>query len=370
MRYTGFPPFADGDDTLLILGSFPSVKSREDGFFYGNPRNRFWSVLAEAFGEDLPLDTAQKKAMLARHGIALWDVVTECEISGSLDGNIKDYVVADLSEVLRVAPVKTVFLNGGTAARIFRKHYPQFMPNAVELPSTSPANARFDKSKWLSALAAVCENEPSTLAEFFDLRAVFYDYEHPHMISGGIESKRAVAAFLPKEAKKILDLGCGTGLELEKIFETHPNIPVVGLDVSEKMLAELHRKYGERVEMHVVDYLTCDLTGYGADVVLSVMSLHHFEKEIKGALYKRIFSALPAGGVFLNCDYIVDNEEQELAILRTDAKTGERNRVGRSYHGDVPLCRENEIALLRAAGFACPEVVYSVENTKILFAKK
>ena len=140
------------DSEILILGSFPSVISRETNFYYGNKQNRFWKILAEAFGETTPETISEKQALLTLHKIALWDVVQECEIKGSLDNTIKNFVVADLNEVLHCANIKKIILNGGKAKEIFVKNYPHLVDIAVFLPSTSPLNTRLDKSVWLNAL--------------------------------------------------------------------------------------------------------------------------------------------------------------------------------------------------------------------------
>ncbi len=140
------------DSEILILGSFPSVISRETNFYYGNKQNRFWKILAEAFGEPAPETISDKQALLTLHKIALWDVVAECEITGSLDSTIKNYKVADLRQVLDKANVKKIILNGGKAKEIFVKNYPHLVDIAVFLPSTSPLNTRFDKTIWLNAL--------------------------------------------------------------------------------------------------------------------------------------------------------------------------------------------------------------------------
>ncbi len=152
MIYKGFLPFFDENSEILILGSFPSVISRETNFYYGNKQNRFWKVLAEAFGEPAPETIGEKQALLKNHKIALWDVVTECEITGSLDSTIKNYKVADLRQVLDKANVKIIILNGGKAKEIFLKNYKYLSDSALLLPSTSPLNTRFDKTIWLNAL--------------------------------------------------------------------------------------------------------------------------------------------------------------------------------------------------------------------------
>lgn len=148
----GFRPYFAPDAEILILGSFPSVKSRETSFYYGHPRNRFWKVLAEHFGESAPVSVEDRKAFVLSHGIALWDIVVSCEISGSADATIRDYAVADLNEVLDAAPIKKILVNGTTAMKIFAKSYPALLPMTTALPSTSPANARFDVSAWEKAL--------------------------------------------------------------------------------------------------------------------------------------------------------------------------------------------------------------------------
>ncbi len=152
-EYMGFEPCFDCESRILILGSFPSVISRKALFYYANPLNRFWKTLESLTGEPPLKSVAEKKAFLSRHRIALWDVVTECDIRGSLDSNIKNYVVADINAVTEAAKIEAIFLNGQTAYRIFKKHFPSLLPFAVSLPSTSPANTRFDYAEWEKALS-------------------------------------------------------------------------------------------------------------------------------------------------------------------------------------------------------------------------
>ena len=156
----GFEPIFDERSRVLVLGSFPSVLSRENRFYYGNPRNRFWRVMADVLGETEPAadDIAAKRAMLLRHGVALWDVIESCEVRGSSDASIRDVVPADVARITRVAPVRAVVCNGGTAGRLYRRWLEPVTGLAAEvLPSTSPANAawRMDRlrSAWGPALA-------------------------------------------------------------------------------------------------------------------------------------------------------------------------------------------------------------------------
>ncbi len=151
MRYQGFQPIFDGNSRVLILGSFPSVKSREQAFYYGNPRNRFWSTLCVAFGERLPQTVEQKKQLCLSHGIALWDVVASCTIEGSMDSDIRDYLTVDLEEVSAHCRLNKLLCNGATAYRITKETYRGNLP-VIQLPSTSPANVRFDISAWLEQL--------------------------------------------------------------------------------------------------------------------------------------------------------------------------------------------------------------------------
>lgn len=148
----GFPPYYNGESRVLILGSFPSVKSREQSFYYGHPQNAFWRILSNFFGEDKPVGVEEKKAFLSRNKIALWDIVTECEIVGSRDETIKNFKVANLSEVLQNSSVSCILVNGGRAFTIFEKHYGGIDLPYFKLPSTSPANARRNDDEWYTAL--------------------------------------------------------------------------------------------------------------------------------------------------------------------------------------------------------------------------
>ncbi len=150
-------PVYDKDSRILILGSFPSVKSREAAFFYGHPQNRFWRVLAAVLEEETPQTVEEKRSMLLRRGVALWDVIASCEIAGSSDASITNIVPNDLSRILTTAPVRRIFCNGGTAHRFYRRYDEARFGPAQPLPSTSPANARQSADEltgvWRAALA-------------------------------------------------------------------------------------------------------------------------------------------------------------------------------------------------------------------------
>lgn len=155
----GFEPVFDEDSCVLILGSFPSVKSREVEFYYGNRQNRFWKVVCGFFGEEIPPDKEGKIDFLRRNKIALWDIVTECEIEGSSDSSIKNYKVADIGAVLNVSPIELIILNGGKAFEIFERNYKKISVPYIKLPSTSPANTGCNVAEWEVALARVFGNK-------------------------------------------------------------------------------------------------------------------------------------------------------------------------------------------------------------------
>ena len=146
------PPFCEAGARVLILGSFPSVKSRESGFFYGHPQNRFWRVLAAVFEDTVPATVEEKKAFLAAHGIALWDVIASCRIEGSADSSIRDVVPNDIASLLKSHSIRAIFTNGKTAQTLYDKHiFPTLGVSALCLPSSSPANAAWSAEKLVNA---------------------------------------------------------------------------------------------------------------------------------------------------------------------------------------------------------------------------
>ena len=150
------PPVFDEHSRVLILGSFPSVKSREAQFFYGHPQNRFWRVLGALFGEAAGETPAEKTAFLLRHNVALWDVIASCEITGSADSSITNAAPNDLSVILDAAQITHIFTNGKTADRLYRRCLQaQTGMKAVCLPSTSPANAAWTLDKLVEAWRTV-----------------------------------------------------------------------------------------------------------------------------------------------------------------------------------------------------------------------
>ena len=147
-----FAPVYDWNSRILILGSLPSVKSRENNFYYGHPQNRFWRVLATVFGEDNEaiLSIEQKKRFLHENHIALWDVIARCDIAGSSDSSIRNVVPNDINLILDKASIEAIYVNGGKAYELYMKYcYPVCGREAVKLPSTSPANAAWSLDRLI-----------------------------------------------------------------------------------------------------------------------------------------------------------------------------------------------------------------------------
>ena len=153
------PAFYDKTSGILILGSFPSVKSRESGFFYGHPQNRFWKVMAALFNEEtVPKTVPEKAALLRRHRIAAWDSIFECDIEGSSDSSITNVVPCDLSPIFENADIKQVFTNGKKSHEVYTKYcLPKTGRPDICLPSTSPANAAWSTERLIEAWSVVLE---------------------------------------------------------------------------------------------------------------------------------------------------------------------------------------------------------------------
>lgn len=145
-----FEPIYNEESKILILGTFPSVKSRENQFYYGHPLNRFWKVLAILYGSEPLVTIEEKKEFLLQHRIAIWDVIASCDIIGSSDSSIRNVVPTDLSVILENAKIERIYANGATAAKLFQKYQkPIVKRDIVALPSTSPANAAYSVERLL-----------------------------------------------------------------------------------------------------------------------------------------------------------------------------------------------------------------------------
>lgn len=149
--YHCIPPVYDRKCRVLLLGTMPSPKSREAGFFYGHPQNRMWKVLAGIFGEEVPMGTEARRSFLLTHHIAMWDVLSACTISGADDNSIRDGVPNDLTPILDNAPIAAIFTTGKKAYALYNRYIrPTVLRDAVCLPSTSPANCRYETLETLT----------------------------------------------------------------------------------------------------------------------------------------------------------------------------------------------------------------------------
>lgn len=146
------PPTYDENSRILVLGSFPSPKSRESGYFYGHPQNRFWKIVSTLFQEQLPITVEEKHAFLVRHQIAAWDVIQSCEIIGASDSSITNVVTNDLRPILECADIQAIYVNGKKAYEYYHKYTEKVTGRpAICLPSTSPANAAWTFDRLLDA---------------------------------------------------------------------------------------------------------------------------------------------------------------------------------------------------------------------------
>ena len=153
-----FGPLFGPESRILVLGSFPSVKSREQQFFYGHPQNRFWKVVAALFGQDVPRTVPEKKELILSNGLALWDSIASCVITGSSDASIRDVRANDLRIILDSAPIARIYCNGRKSHERYEKYImPDLGREAECLPSTSPANAQWSLEKLVAAWSVIRE---------------------------------------------------------------------------------------------------------------------------------------------------------------------------------------------------------------------
>lgn len=150
------PPLYDSHSRVLLLGSIPSPKSREVGFFYGHPQNRFWRVLAAVLGEPVPQSIEEKRAMCLKHHIALWDTIARCDIAGASDTSIRNAVPNDIGKLVQESEITRIFATGGKSAELYRKLIePQLHIPITQLPSTSPANAAWSLDRLIEAYRVI-----------------------------------------------------------------------------------------------------------------------------------------------------------------------------------------------------------------------
>ena len=211
------------------------------------------------------------------------------------------------------------------------------------------------------------------MSAFFNSRASTYDEVHVGHIDGGIEGKRIIASFLPEHTKSLIDFGIGTGLELEEIFTRFSDIEVTGVDIAGELLQLLLEKYPNRnITLHCESYLDYDFGHELYDVALSVMTLHHYTHEVKTALYRKIHDSIKPSGAYIECDYMLDEQEKEEHYFAEYERLKQEQGItdDREYHYDTPCTVTNQKKMLLDAGFSDVEEVWRVGNTVILVARK
>jgi len=158
-----FDPVYNLHSRVLILGTFPSVRSRENGFYYGHPQNRFWRVLSSLVGEPVPTGNEARRAMVLRHGIALWDTIQSCDISGSSDASIRNVIPNDLSWLIGETAIRQIFCNGRRSLDLYNRHcLQQTGVEALLLPSTSAANAAWSLDRLTEAWRMILQTQQSS----------------------------------------------------------------------------------------------------------------------------------------------------------------------------------------------------------------
>lgn len=211
------------------------------------------------------------------------------------------------------------------------------------------------------------------MSDFFAARVQGYDEHMLQNVQGCREGYLEMAKQLPENTGSLLDLGCGTGLELDEIFKRFPSLRVTGIDLTEEMLAELRRKHPDKaLTLRCEDYFAADLGKELFDATVSFESLHHFTKEMKRALYQKVFDALKPGGVYIECDYMARDDEEESALFAECARLRQEQALpdDNFYHFDTPCTVENQKKLLNEAGFAEVTELFRIGGTVMLIARK
>ena len=211
------------------------------------------------------------------------------------------------------------------------------------------------------------------MSDFFTLRAEGYDEHMIANVEGCKEAYPLMASLVPKDAKTLLDLGCGTGLELDEIYTLLPDITVTGIDMTAAMLELLRKKHPEKTMTLICgNYLETDFGISAYDCAVSFETMHHFSHEQKTALYRRIRAALKDGGCYIECDYMVETQEEEDHWYAEYARLRKEEAVpeGVFVHYDTPCTIENQLSMLKEAGFSSAEHLFRKGNTSLIVAKR
>ena len=211
------------------------------------------------------------------------------------------------------------------------------------------------------------------MSDFFTARIDGYE---EHMLTGLPDSKEGyikMAELVPNKTESILDLGCGTGLELDEIFKRFPNISVVGIDLTQAMLDKLKQKHSDKnIKLICGSYFDIDLCENAFDTAISFQTMHHFTHDEKVGLYTKIRKALKPSGVYIEGDYMVTEQSVEDELFAENARLRREMNIpdGEFYHYDTPCTIDNQIVMFKKAGFLSAEMVWRMENTTIIISKK
>jgi SAM-dependent methyltransferase len=211
------------------------------------------------------------------------------------------------------------------------------------------------------------------MSDFFEARVDGYEEHMLDTIKGCKEGYQKLAELIPVHTAKILDLGCGTGLELDEIFKRFPHVSVVGIDLTLAMLDKLKQKHPDKdIALICGNYFDFDFGVNAFDTAISYQTMHHFSRDEKVGLYRKIRQALKPRGLYIEADYMV-TEQAEEDKLRVD-NAGIRRELNipakEFYHYDIPFTVKNQIVMFHDAGFASAEMVFRIENNTIIMAKK
>lgn len=211
------------------------------------------------------------------------------------------------------------------------------------------------------------------MEDFFAHRINDYDEHMLTEVKGCKEAYAEMAKLIPANTNTLLDLGCGTGLELEEIFRIYPDISVTGIDITKEMLEKLKEKFSDKkITLINGDYFKTDLGLSKFDAAISFQTLHHFSHEKKTQLYRKIYASLKKGGRYIECDYMVEKQEEEDHWFSENLRLRREMNISEDefYHYDTPCTIDNQISMFSQVGFVKIEKVFRIENTTILVARK
>ena len=211
------------------------------------------------------------------------------------------------------------------------------------------------------------------MSDFFTARVEGYDEHMLTNVEGCKEAYKKMSMLVPKTCTTLIDLGCGTGLELDEIFKVMPNIKVTGIDLTQAMLDKLSQKHQDKSLNLICDsYFDVDLGRCVYDCAISFQTMHHFSHEDKIKLYKKIYNSLKPNGVYIECDYMVENKKDEDYYYAENIRIRKELNISENefYHYDTPCTIENQLSMFKVAGFKKVEKVFRIENTTIIIAHK